>query len=319
LKLEATKGPVEESVLTGARVGRLICMMRTLILGVCLATAVGIAARGQEAPPPAPDYSFEVATLKQNKSGERGGGIRRLPGGRVTVTNMPARGLVTFAYQLGQWQLIGGPGWLADDRFDITAKMEGNPEWGGPGTGMPDPIQIALRKLLGERFKLKVHTERRDLDAYALVMVKPGTPGPALQPSATDCKALAERLRQGKQPEGPPPVVDGIMPCSIMGRIGQISFDGFPMAQAAGMLVGQAGRPVVDRTDLKGNWRFLMKFAQERPQGAPQPPPGEPVAADPDAPSFFTALQEQLGLKLESTKAPFDVTVIDSVEHPTED
>jgi len=297
--------------------------MRKLMLAVCLAVTVGIAvsgfARQAEQAPPASNYAFEVATLKQNKSGERGGGVRRLPGGRVTVTNMPARGLVTFAYQLGQWQLIGGPGWLADDRFDITAKIEGNPEWEGPGSGKPDPIQVAMRALLVDRFKLKLHTEMRDLDAYALVMVRPGTPGPALKPSTTDCKALAEQLRQGKQPAGGPPMTDGIMPCSILGRIGQIAFDGFPMSQAAGMLVGQAGRPVIDRTNLTGNWRFLMKFAQERPQGAPLPPPGEPIAADPDAPSFFTALQEQLGLKLESTKAPFEVTVIDSAEHPTDD
>jgi uncharacterized protein (TIGR03435 family) len=270
----------------------------------------------------AQDYSFEVATLKQNKSGERGGGIRRLPGGRVTVTNMPARGLVTFAYQLGQWQLIGGPGWLGDERFDITAKIEGNPEWEGPGSGKPDPIQVAMRKLLVERFKLKIHTEMRDLDAYALVMVKPGTPGPALKRSPTDCKALAEQLRQGKQPAGGPPMVDGIMPCSIMGRIGQLAFDGFPMAQAATAFVGQAGRPVVDRTNLSGNWQFLMRFAQERPQGLPAGPEAEKIAeaaANPDLPSFFTALQEQLGLKLESTKAPFEVTIIDAAEHPVDD
>jgi uncharacterized protein (TIGR03435 family) len=300
--------------------------MRKLMLGVCLAIAAGIVINGQEPPPspaaPATDHSFEVATLKQNKSGERGGGIRRLPGGRVTVTNMPARGLVTFAYQLGQWQLIGGPSWLADDRFDITAKIEGNPEWEGPGSGRPDPIQVAMRKLLSERFKLKLHTEKRDLDAYALVMVKPGAPGPALKPSPTDCKALVEQLRQGKQPPGGPPPTDGIMPCSIMGRIGQISFDGFPMSQAATMLVGQAGRPVIDRTNLTGNWQFVMKFAQERPQGLPPGPEADKIAeaaANPDAPSFFTALQEQLGLKLESTKAPFEVTVIDAAEHPIED
>jgi uncharacterized protein (TIGR03435 family) len=294
--------------------------MRKTALAVCLAVAVGIVVRGQAqpSPAPAPNYVFEVATLKQNKSGERGGGIRRLPGGRVTVTNMAARQLVTFAYQLGQWQLIGGPGWLADDRFDVTAKIEGNPEWEGPGSGKPDPIQVAMQHLLDDRFKLKSHTEKRELDAYALVVAKPGSLGPALKPSPTDCKALAEQLRQGKQLPGGPQMVDGIMPCSIMGRIGQISFDGFPMSQVATMLVGQAGRPVVDRTNLTGNWRFLMKFAQERPQGAPLPP-GEPVAADPDAPSFFTALQEQLGLKLESTKAPFDVTVIDAVDHPTDD
>jgi bla regulator protein blaR1 len=302
--------------------------MRKIALGVCLVAGMAVVSAQPPSPPAsasqgqAPDYVFEVATIKQNKSGERGGGIRRLPGGRVTVTNMPARGLVTFAYQLGQWQLSGGPGWLADDKFDITAKIEGNPEWEGPGSGRPDPIQISMRKLLAERFKLKVHTEMRDLDAYALVMVKPGSPGPELKPSTTDCKALAEQLRQGKQPPGGPPPADGIMPCSIMGRIGQLAFDGFPMAQAATMFVGQAGRPVVDRTNLTGNWRFLMKFQQAPPQGMPAGPEAEKIAAaaaNPDLPSFFTALQEQLGLKLESTKAPFQVTVIDSVEHPTED
>lgn len=292
--------------------------MRRLIVGVCLAAATALVSAQQPAAP-TESWNFEVATLKLNKSGERGGGIRRLPGGRVTVTNMPARALITFAYQLGQYQLVGGPSWLADDRFDITAKLEGNPEWEGPGSGRPDPIQIAMRKLLGERLKLRIHTESRDLDAYALVMVKPGVPGPALKPSTTDCKALADQARQGTLPPTPPQPVNGIVPCSIMGRIGQISFDGFPMAQAAGMMVGQAGRPVVDRTGLAGNWQFLMTFAQERPLGAPIPPGEQLPAPDPNAPSFFTALQEQLGLKLESTKAPFDVTVIDSVEHPTDD
>jgi len=84
-------------------------------------------------------------------------------------------------------------------------------------------------------------------------------------------------------------------------------------------MVFQAGRPVLDRTGLSGNWQFLMTFAPERPVGAPIPPGEQPPPADPNAPSFFTALQEQLGLKLESTKAPFDVTVIDSAEHPADD
>ena len=231
---------------------------------------------------------------------------------------MAARQLVTFAYQLGQFQLVGGPSWLADDKFDITAKMEGNPEWEGPGSGKPDPIQLAMRTLLAERFKLKVHVESRDLDAYALMLVKPGVMGPALKPSTTDCKALGDLARQGKLPPGPPQPVNGVVPCSIQGRIGQISFDGFPMSQAAMMMVGQAGRPVVDRTGLSGNWQFVMTFAQERPLGAPAPP-NEQTLPDPNAPSFFTALQEQLGLKLESTKAPFEVTVIDTAEHPADD
>jgi uncharacterized protein (TIGR03435 family) len=295
--------------------------MRKLVLGVCLATSAAIVAAQEPATQSRPlasaSQTFEVATVKQNKSGERGGGIRRLPGGRVTVTNMPARGLITFAYQLGQYQLVGGPSWLDNDRFDITAKMEGNPEWEGPGSGKVDPIMLAMRTLLAERFKLKLHTESRDLDAFALVMLKPGAPGAALKPSTTDCKALGEQLRQGKLPQGPPQPVNGVVPCSIMGRIGQISFDGFPMSQAATMLVGQAGRPVVDRTGLTGNWQFVMTFAQE--QRGPLPPGVELPPPDPNAPSFFTALQEQLGLKLESTKAPFDVTVIDAVERPTDD
>jgi len=306
--------------------------MKRLTIAVCLAAATVVAA-AQE-PTPATDGrsdaksaeaggdggTFEVATLKQNTSGERGGGIRRLPGGRVTVTNMPARQLINFAYGLtGPWQLIGGPSWLADDRFDITAKMEGNPEWGGPGTGRPDPITLAMRTLLTERFKLKIHTEMRELEAYALVMVKRGTPGPQLKPSDTDCKALLEKAQRGQAPppQGPPDFSTPF-PCSIVGRFGQVMADGFPIAQIATIFQGQTGRPVVDRTGLTGNWQFVMTFSQERPLGTPAPGDNIP-APDPNAPSFFTALQEQLGLKLESTKAPFDVTVIDSVEHPTDD
>lgn len=97
-----------------------------------------------------------------------------------------------------------------------------------------------------------------------------------------------------------------------------MAFDGYPMTQAASAMVNPAGRPVVDRTGLTGNWQFVMTYAQERPLGTPIPGENLP-APDPNAPSFFTALQEQLGLKLESTRAPFDVTVIDSVEHPTDD
>src|SRR3989440_499776 len=150
--------------------------MRRLILGVCLVAGVTIVAAQEPS-----RAVFEVATLKQNRSGERGGGIRRLPGGRVTVTNMAARQLVTFAYQLGQFQLVGGPSWLADDKFDITAKMEGNPEWEGPGSGKPDPIQLAMLTLLAGRFKLKGHAEARDLDGYALMLGKPGVMGPAVE------------------------------------------------------------------------------------------------------------------------------------------
>ena len=300
--------------------------MKKLTLGVCLVVGLAIGTGHAQEPSPTATqtetYSFEVATLKQNTSGERGGGIRRLPGGRVTVTNMAARQLVAFAYslQLGQFQLVGGPSWLADDKFDITAKMEGNPEWGGPGSNKPDPITIAMRKLLADRFKLKVHTESRELDAYALVVARPGTLGPKLKPSPTDCAAMLKDAQAGKLPPLPAPgslKTDETMPCSIMGGRGMVRFDGFPMSQVAGMFTGQAGRIVVDRTGLTGNWQFVLTFLPEQPLAGP--PGGAEPPIDPNAPSFFTALQEQLGLKLESTKAPVTVAVIDSAEHPTDD
>jgi uncharacterized protein (TIGR03435 family) len=260
--------------------------------------------------------AFEVASIKPNTSGTNNQFIQRQPGGRVTVTNVPLRFLITFAYQLTQFQLVGGPGWVGTDRFDMVAKLEGSPEFGMPGSG-PDPIQRALRTLLDERFKLKLRRETRQMDVYALVIAKPGgAPGPALKPATTDCAALIKAGPRSSGPPVPPPAA-GVMPCNIMGSPGLIRFGGFPMSQFATMLVGPAGRMVIDRTSLAGNWEFELHFAAEQ-RG--QPPGGaEATAADPDAPSLFTALEEQLGLKLESTKGPVDVFVIEEVERPTPD
>jgi uncharacterized protein (TIGR03435 family) len=286
--------------------------MKTLLLVSCaIGAAAVVAAASQDASPSA---TFEVATVKPNKSGEPRQFIQRQPGGRVTVTNMPLRALITFAYQLAPFQLVGGPSWLAADRFDMVAKLEGNPEFPAPGSG-PDPIQLAMRGLMADRFKLKTHHETREMEIYALVTVKPGVPGPALKPATTDCAAQA---KAGPRAGGPPqPPASGVVPCGIMGSPGIIRFGGFPLSQLATMLSGQSGRMVVDRTGLAGSWEFELHFAAEQ-RG--QPPPGVDVPApDPDAPSLFTALQEQLGLKLESTKAPVDVLVIDSAEPPTPD
>jgi uncharacterized protein (TIGR03435 family) len=249
--------------------------------------------------------AFDVASIKPSTSVDRLSGIQRQPGGRVTITNMTLRTLVTFAYQISGNQLVGGPGWADRDAFDILARMNGNPSWGTPGSGYPDAAQQAMQSLLADRFKLKIHREKREMEVYALVLAKPATPGPALMRSTNDCKALAEQARQGQTPP-PKPAGAGPTPCSILGAVGRISFDGFGMAQVANMLIGQAGRIVVDRTGLSGNWQFILTFA---PEGA----------TDSNVPSLFTALQEQLGLKLESTKAPVDVVVIDQVERPTPD
>src|SRR5262249_10793271 len=158
------------------------------------------------------DDRFEVATLKQNKSGDPNGFIRPGPSGRVTITNMSGRALVGFAYDIQGYLLVGGPRWLADEKFDLIAKMEDNPASGPSDPEQPNPVAFAMRKLLVERFKLKLHTESREFDAYALVLVKPGVTGPALKPSTTDCQALRAQAQRGELPARPTPMADDVIP-----------------------------------------------------------------------------------------------------------
>ena len=164
--------------------------MRRLLLGLTVVATVAVVAAQEPTP------TFEVATVKRNTSGPGNSLLRRLPGGRLTATNMPVRPMITFAYQLAQYQLVGGPSWISSDAFDVVAKMEGDPAPVAPGTGT-DPMQLALRDLLADRFKLKAHRETRQMDIYALVMAKPGgTTGPESQ-------AVDSRLRRTGRDRAP--------------------------------------------------------------------------------------------------------------------
>jgi uncharacterized protein (TIGR03435 family) len=269
------------------------------------------------APDPNATFTYEAASVRANKSGEQGQTIRRQPGGRLNATNFPLRALITFAYQLQSFQLVGDPGWIRDEHFDIVAKMEGDPPPVPPGSG-PDPHMVAMRTLLADRFKLKVHRETREMDIYALVLARPdGRPGPALKPSTQDCEALMKAYRGGPPP-GPPPGPNSPVMCGLRGTFGRIQAGGMPMISFASTLSGRVQRTVVDRTGLTGYWDFEITFAPEPPAG-PLPPGAEPPPADPGAPSLFTAIQEQLGLKLQSTKGPVEVLVVDHIERPTAD
>ena len=159
--------------------------MRTLLHTLLLAAVVAVVVPAQEK-----NATFEVASVKANKSGDGNGNLRGLGSDRVVATNMPVRPMITFAYQVAGYQLIGGPGWLASDRYDINAKLEVPPtsvQPFVPGATTPNPMQLALRNLLEERFKLKMHRETRELDVYALTMARPGGgPGPGLKPSTQD-------------------------------------------------------------------------------------------------------------------------------------
>jgi bla regulator protein blaR1 len=244
-----------------------------------------------------------------------GHGIRRQPGGRFNTFNTPVRLLITFAYQIQGYQLVGGPDWLNNERFDIVAKMEGDPPAVIPGTGA-DHMMLATRTLLADRFKLKIHKETRELDIYALTMAKAGgRPGPKLVPAKGGCSPEELAARRGAPPPskgGPPPVI-----CGIQQGPGRIRFGNYPLELFARSISARVGRAVVDRTGLTGNWEFELEFQPEVPSGGQLPPGATPPPIDPDAPNFFTALQEQLGLKLDATKGPEEVWVIDSVEHPT--
>jgi uncharacterized protein (TIGR03435 family) len=312
---------------------------RTLLM-----VATGIAAvTAQNTPAPA----FEVASIKPNKSGDGRISIGFQPGGRFSATGLPLRQLIAMAYgspgqPLPAFRIIGGPGWMNSDRFDIVAKSEGDVPPGPDG-----PLPLMLRALLADRFKLVVHTESRDLPIYTLVKARSdGKLGPQLRPAAVDCAAVAAARGRGAAPPPGDPVgqargtdgrgapaplgrgglalgPDGQPACGTMIGPANITAGGQSIAQFASLLAGRVQRVVVDRTGLTGNFDIDLTWTPDQiPQGpGGAPPPGAPPLPpiDPNGPSIFTAVQEQLGLKLESAKGPVDVFVIDRVEHPTED
>jgi uncharacterized protein (TIGR03435 family) len=167
----------------------LVLRASVAVVAVSFPHAEPLRAQAQSAPADGP--SFEVASVKQNKSGDafmRIGG----PPGRFNATNMPLRQLVQIAYQIQPFQVEGGPSWIGSDRFDIVAKTDGNLP--PPTPGVPGPIQLMMRTLLADRFKLVVHHETKEQSIYALVMARAdGKLGPQLKKSETDCAALAAR------------------------------------------------------------------------------------------------------------------------------
>ena len=283
------------------------------ITGAALGVALSLAAvhAQQPSPPAGPQARFEVASVKPNRSGDTGGNIRREPGGRVNAVNMPLRVLITFAFQIQPTMLVGAPGWIDSERFDITAKLEGDPNQAEPGL---DPLRTAMQALLAERFNLKTRRETREGDTYVLVLARPGGAlGPSLKRSTQDCVAM------GRGGAPPPPASGGdAVICGITAGPGRIRFGGFPLGMFANTLGGIVGRIVVDRTGLDGTWEFELVFSPEPARG-PQPPGAEPPPPVSDAPSIFAALPEQLGLKLEPGRGPVEVLVIDSVARPVSD
>jgi uncharacterized protein (TIGR03435 family) len=266
----------------------------------------------------APDrpLSFEVASVKQNTSGESRTSMRTQPGGRLIVTNVPLKLLIAATFGMVdpessiKSRILGGPDWIGPERYDIVAKSstEFRPSPDGPAR----ELLLMMRSLLEERFKLKAHRETRELPIYELVVARADRRlGPEMRKPAADCDAaIAAGIPPPRQPGEPPP-------CGLMGGPARTIAGGATMTQLAANLAVRSERLVIDKTGLAGRFAFTLAWTPDRiPTEAP--PPGIPPI-DPNGPSLFTALQEQLGLKLEATKGPVEVLVIDRVEHPTED
>jgi len=250
-----------------------------------------------EAPPPAkpmPDtakLAFEVATIKPANPENQGASmlVGRGGGNLFTTTNSTVNSLLTMAYGLHASQIVNGPSWLASERFDIVGKPE--------DAGIPNVTQlrVMIQKLLAERFGLSFHTEQRELTAYVITV---GKNGPKLTKNESG---------------GNLPGFGGRGP-------GAFGVRNSTMAEFAGFLQQNIlERPVVDKTGLAGKFDFTLEFrpgAQlSAAGGGPAPLPPE-IEARAD---FFTAIQEQLGLKIENTRTPVEVYVIDKVQKPSYD
>lgn len=241
--------------------------------------------------------SFDVASVKPHVfgNGPSGCGPIRISGPRVSMACFSLRVLIMRAYDVKAYQITGGPSWLnttGDTAYDIQATVEGG------ATPTMDQAMVALRGLLADRFELKIHRETKDMPVYALVV---GKDGPKFKESAPDARQMFS-TRMG-------------------GVVGSYRSPKATMAQFALYLTDPAGRPVIDKTGLTGSYDLKLEWTRDQPQIIPgmAPPPADgPAAAEPRAPSLFTALQEQLGLRLESEKAPIDLIVVEHAARPSE-
>jgi uncharacterized protein (TIGR03435 family) len=265
-------------------------------------TALSVVAPGAAAQerPVSPEPSFEVVSVKVNVNDDVPEAISLAPDGSVRFTAFRLRTLIAMAYRsegLQRFdQIIGGPPWIGVDRFDVAGKASDHAETPGASTRMLERLRTVLR----DRFRLRVHTDTRNMPVFALVMARGDRkPGPQLRES-TDCSAAGTSATRP----------DPDLRCGdIRAKGGVINGRSVPAAQLAGYLSGLPAidRHVTDRSGLTGRYDFRLEFS---------PAFLEPGGA---GPSLFTALTEQLGLTLQPEMVPLPVLIIDSVEKPTPD
>ena len=235
------------------------------------------------------DPSFEIATVKPSKPDQPGKALIVKPNAEFGTLNTTLADLIEFAYGLHEKQIVGGPDWMNSTKFDITGKPD------TPGMPNDKQLKAMVQKLLRDRFQLAFHPDQRDLSAYVLSVAKAGS--------------------KMKQNTGDPNGLPGL----FFQGLGVLSVRNARMEDFAGLMQSAVlDRPVVDHTGLAGRWDFLLKWTPDESQfGGRVPPPADPPPAD-APPPLFTALQEQIGLKLEAEKTSVKVIVLDHIEQPSE-
>ena len=268
-------------------------LARILVYGLYGAMAAGVAAQSPE--------TFEVAAIKPDDPMNPGTSYRFEPGGSIRIDGATLQNLVQFAYDLRDFQLTGAKGWMTTEKFAIHAKgtiAEGPADFRNMNDQQRRDVGILIRKrmqaLLAERFQLAVHRETKEMPVYALVVAKGGS-----------------KLKPNESPDGSNQ--------SMTANRTMLKATRATVERIANALAGMTGRPVRDETGLKGYYDFELKWTQD--VGPPGPGAGgseERPAAEATGPTLFTAVQEQLGLKLESRKGPVEIVAIDRAERPSE-
>jgi uncharacterized protein (TIGR03435 family) len=265
--------------------------------------AAALVAMGQSTAP-----SFEVASVKANESNDQRAPSMILPGGRFTATNNTVRALILNAYGIfaTPYLLEGGPSWIDSARYDIDAKAAADAiPAGARGTVLWDKTRLMLRTLLADRFKLSVRRETKEMSAYQMVVLKTGA---RLQKSDQDCSSSATACH------------------GFSGNPRQFTGIGVDMSDVALMLSSYLDRPVVDRTGIEG--LFDVKLQWNPFAARPQPVDDAPSRGGPSRegprpdlaslPNVFDAVEQQIGMRLESRKLPVEVYVIEHVERARE-
>ena len=299
---------------------------------------VSTAASAQAPSAPSPATSFEVASIKLSPPGDPSNPLSIIPmaapqpSGRFTATNMPLWALIGTAWGLPDFRIVGGNKELMNTKYHITAKASG-----GGVLGQKQMLPL-LKNLITERFQLKFHFEPREMSHYDLVLARSdGKLGPELKPTKSDCSNVdelnakrAEALAKGDLAAILPKPGE-FLPCTIApnvaGGLTNLSLhgDGQEIKVLVDLLSQFTGKYVRDKTGLTGRYDFDMKLDMQALMGLVQKlginVPAAALANLPpsDGSSVMTVLNEQLGLKLESTRSPVDVLVIDSVAAPTAD